>query len=56
MTKTKRIVHSSFLLALFSLVLGCVVEPREGYYDRDHHRYYHDHTWHEYAEHDGWCG
>lgn len=27
---------------------GCIVaEPREGYYDRDHHRYYHERGWHE---------
>ena len=29
-----------------SLLSGCVVaEPREGYYDRGHHRYYHEHAW-----------
>ena len=32
-----------------------VAEPREGYYDRDHHRYYHERGWHECAEHDRWC-
>jgi len=34
---------------------GCVVEPREGFYDRDHHRWYHEHTWHECVEHDEHC-
>ena len=43
----KRIAKSSFLVGLIGLVLGCVVEPREGFYDHDHHRYYHEHAWHE---------
>lgn len=29
--------------------------PREGYYDRDHHRYYHDRSWHDCHEHDQYC-
>jgi hypothetical protein len=28
---------------------------REGYYDREHHRYYHEHSWHECMEHDAYC-
>lgn len=28
---------------------------REGYYDRDHHRYYHDHGWRECGERDEHC-
>jgi hypothetical protein len=43
-------------LALVMFATGCVVaEPHEGYYDRDHHRYYHEHTWHECGEHDNFC-
>ncbi|HEX4241894.1 MAG TPA: hypothetical protein VHZ53_10815 [Steroidobacteraceae bacterium] len=43
-------------LALVVFATGCVVaEPREGYYDHDHHRYYHEHTWHECTEHDNFC-
>jgi len=34
---------------------GCVVEPREGFYDRDHHRWYHEHAWHDCMEHDEHC-
>jgi hypothetical protein len=46
----------SFLAALMVLASACVVEtPREGYYDSDHHRYYHEHTWHECGEHDAYC-
>jgi len=55
MINTIRIAKSSFLLGVFSLVLGCVVAPREGYYDRDHHRYYHENAWHECGDHDQYC-
>jgi hypothetical protein len=34
------------LYALTSVLAGCVVaEPREGYYDHGHARYYHNHAW-----------
>ena len=38
------------MLGLIALSTACVVaEPRggyhEGYYDRDHHRYYHENGW-----------
>ncbi len=56
MTNTKRIVKSSILLELIVIACGCVVVPHEGYYDRDHHRYYHDHAWHECADRDEHCG
>jgi hypothetical protein len=35
------------LIALVSFASGCVVEPREGYYDSDHHRWWHEHGWHD---------
>ena len=39
----------------FALALpGCIVEPRggyrEGYYDREHHRWWHEHSWRECGE------
>jgi hypothetical protein len=43
------------LLASTLLASGCVVEPREGFYDRDHHRWYHEHQWHECGDHDEHC-
>jgi hypothetical protein len=43
------------LLASTLLACGCVVEPREGFYDRDHHRWYHEHQWHECGDHDEHC-
>jgi hypothetical protein len=52
-----RIVMGTFLLGLLLLSSGCVVaEPHEGYYDRDHHRWYHEHSWHACVEHDEHCG
>ena len=43
------------LMVPFFMLSGCVVEhdrtvervkePTEGYYDREHHRYYHEHAW-----------
>ncbi len=56
MTNTKRIIKSSILIELIVIVCGCVVVPHEGYYDHDHHRYYHDHAWHECVDRDEHCG
>jgi len=43
------------LLGLILLVPGCVVEPREGFYDRDHARWYHEHAWHDCGAQDEHC-
>ncbi len=62
-TLTKRGVA----LALLLFASACVVapregyregerdNPREGYYDRDHHRYYHQHGWHECTDGGEYC-
>ena len=52
---TKRIAKGSFVLGLLFLSAACVVEPREGYWDRDQHRWYHEHSWHECGEGDVHC-
>ena len=41
------VAKASLLLALIVVpfLSGCIVEPRDGYYDRDHARYYHNHGW-----------
>lgn len=52
---TKRIAKGSFVLGLLFLSAACVVEPREGYWDRDQHRWYHEHSWHECGEGDAHC-
>ncbi len=39
----KSLAKGSLLAGLIMLASACVVTPREGYYDSDHHRYYHEH-------------
>ena len=55
MKDVKRIVIGSLLVGLAVLTAGCVVAPREGYYDRDHHRYYHEHVWVACGDSDEHC-
>jgi len=56
MTNGKQIVKGAFLLGLLALASACVVaEPREGYYDHEHSRYYHEHEWHACGEHSDSC-
>jgi hypothetical protein len=55
MRKLKPLAKSGFVLALMVFASACVVAPREGYYDRDHHRYYREHNWHECGERDEHC-
>ena len=57
------------LFALLSLAMsassllasGCVYErdrddgPREGYYDHEHHRWYHEHAWVAWGDPDAHC-
>jgi hypothetical protein len=48
------IARVSCLASLISLLAGCVIAPapRDGYYDRPPHRYYHDHEWHQCGDRD----
>ena len=55
MNNSKSIVKGSFLLGLIVIATGCVIAPREGYYDGEHHRYYHERTWHDCSERDEHC-
>lgn len=55
MTNSKRIAKSAFLLALIGVLFACTGEPRDGFYDRDHHRYYREHSWHECGDRDEHC-
>jgi len=56
MSMSKPIVQATlFLLGLMLLASGCVVEPREGYYDRDHRRWYHEHAWQGCVDNDIHC-
>jgi hypothetical protein len=44
---SKPIAQATFLLlGIILFAPGCAVtEPREGYYDRDQNRWYHEHAW-----------
>lgn len=66
MINTQSIFRGGILLGLIALSSACVVaEPgyhegdrqgyREGYYDRDHHRYYRENAWHDCGERDEHC-
>jgi hypothetical protein len=56
MSIVKKLTLGGMLLAFTTAMSGCLVEtPREGYYDHPHHRYYHEHAWHECVEHDPFC-
>lgn len=56
MKNMESVLKSSLFLALTIFSSACVVaEPHEGYYDHDHARYYHEHTWHECGEHNDFC-
>jgi len=65
MAGTRTIISHAVLLGLVALSSGCVIHERggeareegyrEGYYDRGHNRYYHEHSWHECMEHDAYC-
>lgn len=61
MTYAQSALRGGILLGMMALVSACVIAEhgdgyrehegyREGYYDRDHHRYYHDHGWRECGE------
>ncbi len=52
----KRISLSSCLLALAAMfVSGYIVGPREGFYDRSNHRWYHNHAWVACVDNDVHC-
>jgi hypothetical protein len=62
-----RTVSYTFLLGLATLGSGCVVHEhdpgyasrqeayRDGYYDAEHKRYYHDNAWHDCVVDDPYC-
>jgi hypothetical protein len=58
-----RLAVSCLLVTLMAFTSGCVVERdrgyhegyKEGYYDREHHRYWHDRAWRDCIENDEHC-
>jgi len=55
MNNMLRVAKVSLLFGLIALTSACVVEPREGYWDREHNRYYHEHGWHACTPEDNFC-
>jgi hypothetical protein len=60
MAISKSIAYAVLVSLGLALTLsGCIVEPRggyrEGYYDREHHRWWHERTWRECGERDEHC-
>ena len=56
MTHIQSFLKGGLLVGLIAFASACVVaEPRDGYYDRGHHRYYREHTWHECHDRNDWC-
>ncbi|MDP9010073.1 MAG: hypothetical protein M3N91_15425 [Pseudomonadota bacterium] len=66
MTNSQGIIRGGILLGLVVLSSACVVaEPRdgareraayrEGYYDREHNRWYHENGWRDCGERDEHC-
>jgi hypothetical protein len=52
---TLSLVKGGIMLGMIMFASACVVAPREGYYDHDQHRYYHEHAWHDCGDHDDHC-
>jgi hypothetical protein len=54
MSPIGHLARGSCLIGLTALLAGCVLAPPpEGYYDRGHDRYYHDHAWHDCRDRGG---
>jgi len=50
------VIKGSMLAFAVAFAAGCIVtEPREGYYDHEHNRYYREHAWHECTAGDEHC-
>jgi len=55
MKNAVRIARNTLIVGLIAFASGCVIAPREGYYDGNHHRYYHENAWHDCGDHDEHC-
>jgi hypothetical protein len=64
MSAIRYIARGSCLVSLIVLLAGCIIAPRDGgyregyrdgYYDAPHHRYWHDHRWHDCDRDDPHC-
>ena len=62
MTTIQSLVRGGILFGLIALSSACVVAGpgyhegyREGYYDREHNRYWHENGWHDCVDRDDHC-
>jgi hypothetical protein len=60
MKNIESLVRGGVLLGLIALSSACVVAGpgsgyHEGYYDHEHHRYWHENGWRECGERDEHC-
>ncbi len=58
MKKAPHVVRYALLFGLAAFASGCVVTPagyREGYWDRDHNRYWQNNGWHACEERGEYC-
>jgi len=55
MNSIKTLIQGVLAAGTVLLATGCIVEPRNDYYDHEHNRYYHEHAWHECGEHNDYC-
>ena len=65
MSAIRYIARGSCLIGLIFMLGGCIIAPppgegyhegyHEGYYDRDHHRWWHNHGWHDCDRDDRHC-
>jgi hypothetical protein len=63
--KLLRLTVGGLVIGSLTLMSACVVHTtdragynqgyKEGYYDREHHRYWHERGWRECGEHDEHC-
>jgi hypothetical protein len=49
------VLVTAIWLAVASILSGCIVVPREGYYDHEHHRWWHERAWHDCGDRDERC-
>lgn len=60
MSAIRYIARGSCLIGLIVMLAGCIVGPppggyHEGYYDRAHHRWWHNHGWQQCGYNDSHC-
>lgn len=65
MSAIRYLARGSCLIGLIFMLGGCIIAPppgggyhegyHEGYYDRDHHRWWHNHGWHDCDRDDRHC-